>query len=187
MCDLNRKQETLSSETAGMDQEPFCEFSYTLTQREAFDGLRLSGIYKTSGKRAVIETGVLILCFFLFFLSYFLCERETFNLVMSFVSLGLILGLVSVPRLSMYRHSRESGGEIHIRLYEDRFLIGLPKDLKEVLLDGSASGKLVGKRKELLTFLLSEGGLLVLPVRAIPEEKREKAVRIFLKKQDRYS
>lgn len=181
MCDASLTEEKLFPDE-GKDGGLLCEFSYTLTQKEAFDGLRLSGIYKTSGKRAAVETGILLLCFLLFFLSYFFCGKESFNLIMSFVSLGLILGLILVPRLSMYRQSKESGGEIQIRLYRDHFFIDLPKDSRKVPLDGSSPGKRVGKEKTLITFLLLEGGLLVLPVRAIPKEKQEEAIRLFLRK-----
>ena len=68
------------------------EFSYTLTEEEVFEGLKYSGIYKTSGKRAVIETSVLAVLF-LFFLISFLYNKEFFNLVMGLITLGVVLGV----------------------------------------------------------------------------------------------
>ena len=58
------------------------QFSYTLTEQEVYDGLRLSGVYKLSGKRAWIET-ILLGVFFLFFLYSFLMERKGFDLAMT--------------------------------------------------------------------------------------------------------
>ena len=58
------------------------QFSYTLTEEEIYRGLRLSGIYKLTGKRALIES-ILLVVFFLFFFISFLIDQGTFDLVMS--------------------------------------------------------------------------------------------------------
>ena len=81
------------------------EFSYTLTEEEVFEGLKYSGIYKISGKRAVIETSVLA-ALFLFFLISFLYNKEFFNLVMGLITLGVVLGVTLVPRLDMRKQAK---------------------------------------------------------------------------------
>ena len=81
------------------------EFSYTLTEKEVYDGLRLSGVYRTTGKRAVVETAILgVFC--LFFLVSYVLQKETFNLIMTFVSLGVLLALNLVPRLDMRKQAK---------------------------------------------------------------------------------
>lgn len=65
------------------------QFSYTLTEEEIYRGLRLSGIYKLTGKRALIES-ILLVVFFLFFFISFLIDQGTFDLVMSLVCAVLL-------------------------------------------------------------------------------------------------
>ena len=49
-----------------------------MTEKEVYDGLRLSGVYRTTGKRAVVETAILgVFC--LFFLVSYVLQKETFT------------------------------------------------------------------------------------------------------------
>lgn len=82
------------------------QFSYTLTQEEAYRGLRLSGVYKgLTGKRAVVES-LLLVVFFLFFLVSYLLQRGGFDLAMAIICLILLGALTLVPHLEMKRRAK---------------------------------------------------------------------------------
>lgn len=156
------------------------EFSYTLTEKEVYDGLRLSGVYRTTGKRAVVET-VILGVFCLFFLVSYVLQKELFNLIMTFVSFGVLLLLNLVPRLDMRRQAKRCHREVKLRLYPDKFYMETAAGSQCVLLDGSSEVKAVGKKdNKLLIVHIAGGGLLVIPLRAIPETIRGQALSFLL-------
>lgn len=156
------------------------QFSYTLTQQEVYDGLRLSGVYKQSGKRAIIES-VLLGVFFLFFLVSFLLEWDAFDLGMTLVAGVVILVLNLVPRLDMKRKAKQGLRDVKLRLYAKKAYIDTKAGSQSIDLDGSAAIKAVkGKEGQMVTALLPEGGLLIIPVRAIPKEIRGQVLNLLL-------
>lgn len=154
------------------------EFSYTLTEEEVFEGLKYSGIYKTSGKRAVIETSVLAVLF-LFFLISFLYNKEFFNLVMGLITLGVVLGVTLVPRLDMRKQAKQGQNTVKVRLYEDKLYADTAEGSRKISLQG-AKVKTVGKKTQLTAVLPEDGGLLLIPVRAIPKDVRGRALNLLL-------
>ena len=146
------------------------EFSYTLTEQEIYDGLKKSGIYKTSGKRAVIES-VILGVFFLFFVWAFLYKRKFFEGVMAVVTLGVLLAVTFVPRHDMKKQAKTGRKDIKLRLYHDQLYIDAGETSNAVALDGTTEIKLLEKEK-LLVLLLQGGGLLIIPLRGIPKEYR---------------
>lgn len=156
------------------------QFSYTLTQQEVYDGLRLSGVYKQSGKRAWIES-LLLGAFFLFFLVSYILDQEGFDLAMTVASGAVLLALNLVPRLDMKRKSKQGLRDLKLRLYANKLYIDTKAGTQSLDLDGSATIKTVkGKEGQLVTALLPEGGLLIIPVRAIPKEIRGQALNLLL-------
>jgi hypothetical protein len=146
------------------------ELSYTLTQREAFDGLRLSGIYKTSGTRAIVET-VILAVFCVYFIVSYILWKDLLNLVLAFVSFGVILGVTLVPRLDMLKQSKQPQRPIKLRLYPNKLYVDLEGNTHAI--DPSAAKiRLVkaGKEEKLITIMPSDGSLLVIPLRAVPKE-----------------
>ena len=126
------------------------QFSYTLTQQEVYDGLRLSGVYKQSGKRAIIES-VLLGVFFLFFLVSFLLEWDAFDLGMTLVAGVVILVLNLVPRLDMKRKAKQGLRDVKLRLYAKKAYIDTKAGSQSIDLDGSAAIKAVkGKEGQLV-------------------------------------
>lgn len=156
-------------------------FSYTLTEKEVYDGLRLSGVYRTSGKRAVIET-VLLAVFFVFFVVSYVWQPGAFNLVMAAVTLAVLLAVNLVPRMDMKKQAKQCHRDVKLRLTQDRLFLETGAGAQTVLLDGSSEIKVVGRKGEQqLVIFLAGGGLLVLPVRAIPQEMRGQALSILLR------
>ncbi len=156
------------------------QFSYTLTEQEVYDGLRLSGVYKLSGKRAWIET-ILLGVFFLFFLYSFLMERKGFDLAMTLISALVLVALNLVPRLDMRSKAKNGLREIKLRLYANKLYADTKAGTQSVDLDGSVPIRTVKtKEGQLLCVLLPEGGLLIIPLRAIPKEIRGQALSLLL-------
>lgn len=158
------------------------EFSYTLSEQEVFDGLQKSGVYKSSGTKALIETIVLaVLCVFFFF-SYF-SRGDIFSLVMGILSLVVILALNLIPRLDMKKQAEKGQKQVKIRLYQDKFYADTEVGSQPILLDGTSTIKTVGKENPLVTVQIAGGGLLVIPVRSIPQEIRGEVMSLLLQNQ----
>ncbi len=108
-----------------MEQKYF-EFSYALEDREILDGLRTSGIYKTSGKRAVIETAVLAVMGIIAFVLFFVRDRQPFDLILGILCIVIIFVLNWYPRNDMKKRMRnmeDSERKIRLRVYEDRIYV----------------------------------------------------------------
>lgn len=158
------------------------QFSYTLTQEEAYRGLRLSGMYKgLTGKRAVVES-LLLVVFFLFFLVSYLLQRGGFDLAMAIICLILLGALTLVPHLEMKRRAKTELREVHIRMTTTKLWATTQAGEQEFSLDGSVDFRVVGKEKDgrLVTGISPQDGLLILPVRAIPQEIRGRALSLLL-------
>lgn len=160
------------------------QFSYTLTQEEAYRGLRLSGVYKgLTGKRAVVES-LLLVVFFLFFLVSYLLQRGGFDLAMAIICLILLGALTLVPHLEMKRRAKTELREVHIRMTTTKLWATTQAGEQEFPLDGSVDFRVVGKEKDgkLVTGISPQDGLLILPVRAIPQENRGWVLNLLLTK-----
>lgn len=154
-------------------------FSYTLTQQEVYDGLRLSGIYKTTGKRAVVET-VILAVFCLFFVVSFCLKQEAFSLVMAIISAAVLLALNLVPRMDMRKQAKKGQLDVRIRLYPTKMVVETGDGTQTILLDGSSEIKAVGREHRLLVVRIAGGGLLIIPERSIPKEIRGQALNLLL-------
>lgn len=155
------------------------EFAYTLTEQEVYDGLRLSKVYKTTGTRAVVET-VILGVFFLFFSVSYVLKQEVFSLVMAIVSAVVILALNLVPRFDMKRQAKKGQLDVKLRIYPDKLYAETEKGSQRILLDGSSSVKAVGKERKLVVVQIAEGGLLIIPERAIPKGIRGQVLNFLL-------
>lgn len=151
------------------------QFSYTLTEQEAYRGLRLSGVYKgLTGKRAVVET-ILLAVFFLFFLGSYLVQWGSFDLALAVICLILLVVLNLVPHLEMKRRAKTNLRDVHIRMTRTKLWASTQAGEELFPLeDGSVEFRAVGREKDgrLLTAVSPKGDLLILPVRAIPQENR---------------
>lgn len=146
------------------------QFSYTLQEQEMINGLQTSGLYKGTGKRAYIETAVLVGLFILFVVFYVI-NRQPFDLVMAgiCVAVGLLLNLV--PYLDMRKKARECDKNINMRIYPYELYVYLGKQTISVPLKKDTKIT-YSKKKAVYTVQPKSGGLLVIPERAIPQEKR---------------
>lgn len=160
------------------------QFSYTLTQEEVYRCLRLSGVYKgLTGRRAVVES-LLLVVFFLFFLVSYLVQRGGFDLAMAVICLLLLGALTLVPHLEMKRRAKTEPREVRVRMTTTKLWAATPAGEQELPLDGSVEFRAVGREKDgrLVTGVSPQGGLLILPVRAIPQENRGWVLSLLLSK-----
>lgn len=155
-------------------------FSYTLSEQEVYTGLRLSGAYKSTGRRGLVETIVLVV-FCIFFLIAYIRERDTFSLVMALVSAAVAVVLNLVPRLDMRKQAKKGRRDIKLRLYPDKLFVDTQDGSQKLLLDGSSTIRAVGRKQQrMVVVLMEKGGLLLIPERAIPKEIRGRALSILL-------
>ena len=143
---------------------------YTPSFQEELTGVRLIGMIHTTGLRAIIETVILLVAAGLFLSSY-IREQDGNALFFALVCLVLIVVVWLVPELAMRWMAREKQGRtIGIRL--------APEGIFRILTDGESRAflydGLVAEQKNGV-WLLQDGKnhRLVLPLRAIPEEKRK--------------
>lgn len=155
----------------------YYEFSYDLTEEEIISGLKISGIYKSTGKRAVIETVVLAVMFLIFTVS-FIISPQWFDIAMALLCLIIILALNLVPRIDMRRQAAKGEKKVMMRVYPDKLYVYSKQGTTPIDLHDkhriTYSNKL-----QLITLVIKTGGILVIPVRAIPEENRGKVVEIL--------
>lgn len=107
---------------------------------------------------------------------------------MALLSFVVVLAVNLIPRLDMRKQAKKGEKQVKIRLYEQKLYADTAQGSQEVALDGINEVKLVGKKgtdSKLVTICLAEGGLLILPVRAIPQEIRGKVLGTLLQEESR--
>ena len=148
------------------------EIAYTPTYREILLGVRMSGYIHTTGKRAAVET-VLLLAAGGLFLSSYLRQQDKNGLFFFGLCLLLIAVLWIVPECAMrYRARRlDEGKEIRVCMTEQGIIRRFPMG-DEVLfpLDGSLT---VWEKKQVYWFCRRDGKELLVPLRGLPPAVRE--------------
>ncbi len=166
-----------------MEQKYF-EFSYALEDREILDGLRTSGIYKTSGKRAVIETAVLAVMGIIAFVLFFVRDRQPFDLILGILCIVIIFVLNWYPRNDMKKRMRnmeDSERKIRLRVYEDRIYV-YAKESSEMNLNETVVRR--AERVKIISLMPKAGGILLLPEEKIPEADRQAVIDILMKNSE---
>lgn len=144
---------------------------YTLEEQEAYIGLKKSGLYKNTGKRALIENIVLAVFALFFFYGQFTNGDGWFNLVMGIVCVVFIIILNVVPVIDMKKQAKisSSGKELKMHLTLNKITMSDGKNTWSIPLDGTSKYKLVDNDK-LILIKTPDRQLVVLPTRAIPRE-----------------
>lgn len=118
--------------------------------------------------------------FCVFFAGSFVIKRDMFSLCMALVSAVVLLALNLVPRIDMKRQAKKGKRDVKLRVYPDALYVETESGVQRVMLDGSSQVKNVGKDHSLIVIKIAEGGLLIIPVRAIPKEIRGQALSFLL-------
>lgn len=146
------------------------EFSYSLTYNEAYHCLKNAGLYKTSGKRAIVYTVLMAIAALGFFFSYIV--RNDINwLIFSIISLAVIAVIWAVPAFQLKKLAKinSDGRIIKAKVYKDKILIDANNDKWEISLDTTNRLKIFD---DIYIFYTGEKGqIFVIPTRVLDENK----------------
>ena len=156
------------------------EFDVTLTEQQAYDCLRKSEYFKTTGKRAVVQTAILAFMTVYFLIDFFLSDvRRPFPLVMAGICVIVVAAIWLVPYFGMRAQAKKSvtGKPFHVVVEEKRIRIGVGEKEWQIPVSREtyfreACGLLILKR--------ADGVTTALPVDAFPtEDALEKTRSLF--------
>lgn len=160
----------------------YYELDYVLTPAEIYTGLKKSGLYKTSGKRAVIET-ILLAAMGIAFLVTFIVRRNPFDIAMFAVCCVVVFALNFLPRHDMKKQAKKGEDTLKLRVYSDRLYVYTKKESIPIELSGNAKVTHL-KADGLFVVLPQGGGALIVPERAIPDDDRAAIFKRLLNRQE---
>ena len=155
------------------------EISYSLTQQEAYLCLEKAGIFKTSGRRAVVYTVLMIIAAAGFFISFLVGQNVNW-LVFAIVSLLIIAVIWLVPYFQLKRLAKENakGNVIKAKITEEKIVITGNDSSWKIPLDQTSR---LSQGDGLLVFHTQNKQLFVIPQRAIHPENLQKVQRLVQK------
>lgn len=159
--------EFVEDEDAAEYEEQYAgiKLSYTLNREEAMACLKRAHIYKTVGRRAWLETGILIVAAALFFVSFGLYQGG-YNLALGILSLAVAAAVWLVPYLDMRKRAGEIAGgrKIEVEIYPDEVVVGSGEGQWEIPLDGTSSFE---EFDDLMVLFTPKNAILAMPMRAM--------------------
>ena len=148
------------------EQHTGIKLSYVLTRQEIYEALRLSGVYKHTGKRLAAESVVLFVIFLAFLLSGLVQGRQGENLLRLSVLCLLLIGILwLVPWYGLNARAKTlaDGKKISLEIFPDIVQIGKGAGYWEIPLDGSAQIAFLPQSMA----LHFEDKLLIIPLRSV--------------------
>lgn len=180
----NKTDAAQAEEQSGRDFDPtagaFCEHvSFSLTAEEAYICLKKAGIFKTSGKRAVIYTVLMAVAAVCFFFSSFLGQNYNW-MIFGIFSLLVIVAIWIVPYIQLKKLAKENakGNVIRASVYEDRIEITGEEATWNIPLDQTSRLSMTGS---LLVLHTANGQLFAIPERAISAGRLEEVKKVIKK------
>lgn len=140
---------------------------YRLTEEQIYTALKKSGMYKTSGKRVIVENLLLLAC-----AGYFIYECivsfSAFSLIMALVSLIFMAVITFVPAISMKRLARQQAGK-NVKMWISPKKILMEDDEKkwEIQLDGTIEYKIV---EDIIVLVTENKGFVIIPTKSLPKD-----------------
>lgn len=159
-------EETRRENASYGENEPFCEeLSFSLTVDEAYICLKNAGIFKTSGKRAVLYTVLMAIAAAGFFISYIFGQNYNW-LIFSVICLLVIAAIWIVPYVQLRRLAKENakGNIIRAKVREDMIEITGENSTWEIPLDKTSR---LSQKGSLMIFHTENGQLFAIPERAV--------------------
>lgn len=163
-----KEEETRKSVPFG--EETFCEdISFSLTVDEAYICLKNAGIFKTSGKRAVLYTVLMAIAAAGFFISYIFGQNYNW-LIFAIICLLVIAAIWIVPYVQLRRLAKENakGTVIRAKVQEDMIEIIGENSAWEIPLNQTAR---FSQKGSLMILHTENGQLFAIPERAVPTGK----------------
>ena len=154
----------------------YYDISYTLSDSEIYEGLKNSGFYKTSGKRALFETVILLVLFGVFAVSYVM-NGNTFDIVMAVISLAVIVLIAIVPKMSMKKQVNQAERDVKMRIYQDEIMLYAQSgSVQKIILSETSVKKL---KSGLILLIITGGGLLLIPESKLKEQDRDEVIALL--------
>lgn len=163
----------------GHDAGEFCEnIAFSLTTDEAYICLKNAGIFKTSGKRAVIYTVLMAVAAVCFFYSSFLGQNYNW-MIFGVIALAVIAVIWIVPYFQLKKLARENakGNIIKVAVFHDRIEITGNQSTWNIALDQTSRLSLTGN---MLILHTENGQLFAIPERAVNSSNLEEVKRIII-------
>lgn len=152
------------------EKETLCEdISFSLTEEEAYICLKNAGIFKTSGKRAVLYTLFMAIAAAGFFISYIFGQNYNW-LIFAVICLLVIAVIWIVPYVQLKKLAKENakGDVIRASVREDMIEIKGDGSRWEIPLNRTSR---LSEKGNMLIFHTENGQLFTIPERAVPPEK----------------
>ena len=156
------------------------ENEFTLTNADAYDGLKNSGMIKTTGLRSIVYTVLLLIAMAGFIFSY--TVKGNFNDIIFTVISAAVLAVVWIaPYASLKKLARANanGNVIKFRLYEDCLHILCNDNSWLIELDNS--NKMRVSKNVIIIKRLKDSQLFVIPLRAVADRSKERVLGILRK------
>lgn len=162
------------------------KFRYILEQKELYRALKETGYIKTTGKRAVWETVILIVLFIAFVVCY--CFTWDFRNLF-FAAISAVFGIVIwiVPEFLLQRKAKseaESKTVFEGILETEALFISCNGETLEFPLNATCLYRDCG---EILIFYTAERKLAVFPIRCLQKEDRKSFLKTVREKFQPYS
>lgn len=181
--DYDREQweeEQQRQDASSEEKETFCEdISFTLTVEEAYICLKNAGIFKTSGKRAVLYTLFMAIAAAGFIISYIFGQNYNW-LIFAVICLLVIAVIWIVPYVQLKKLAKENakGNVIQASVREDMIEIKGDSSRWEIPLNRTSR---LSEKGNMLIFHTENGQLFTIPERAVPPDKLAKIKKIVKK------
>lgn len=146
---------------------------YNLELDEIYKAYLASGLYKQTGKKAIIEDIILAVFGVYFTFSYINNTKQYFNLIMAVICFVVAIVLVILPRIVLKKQCREfaDGRTIKMHILPHKLAMDDGAQHWDIKLDKTSQSKTVNN--ELILIITPEKQLVILPVRAIPKNMLE--------------
>ena len=145
--------------------------SYILRREEILDCLKTADFCKTSGKRAKLETVILVILTLVFLGTYayrtFVQHQDDVNSLIFAGVCVLVMAVVwIVPAIGLRAQAKRlaNGKEVDLEIYPDIIEIGKGDGYWEIPLDGTS---LCTQRNNLIILTTPDGKMLILPLRSV--------------------
>lgn len=174
------KNSEIYKENANKESKLLQKLSYSLTQQEAYFCIKKAGIIKTSGKRAIVYTVLMVLAAAGFLTSY-LIQRNINYLILSILC-ALVIAVVWIfPTLHLKKLAKinASGKVITADIYTDKIIIGGDEDKWTINLDNT--NRFAQYENVLIFHTTEQGQFFIIPTRVIDEDKREQIIQAVTK------
>ena len=149
------------------EQNTGIRLNYSIREKEVLQCLLHTGPIRTTGRRAVVETAILVLLAVLFLVQYAL-YRKPEMLFFAGISLLVIAVIWIVPRFALRKRARElaQDSELHLQIYPDVVEVYGKggEHLWDVPLDNTYICRRIGN---LLFISKTDGKSLLLPLRCV--------------------